>query len=47
MRGILENNQDKLRYPIRVEKWDNKVKSLDYDWYFSKYTWEKTYFFKA
>ena len=24
MREILENNQDKLKYPIRVEKWDNK-----------------------
>jgi hypothetical protein len=23
MREILENNQDKLKYPIRVEKWDN------------------------
>lgn len=24
MREILDKNQDKLRYPIRVEKWDNK-----------------------
>lgn len=48
MREILENNQDKLRYPIRVEKWDNKgeISWLHID--ISPNTHgKKLYFFKA
>lgn len=48
MREILENNQDKLRYPIRVEKWGNKgeISWLHID--ISPNTHgKKLYFFKA
>ena len=48
MREILENNQDKLKYPIRVEKWDNhgEITWLHID--ISPNTkGKKLYFFKA
>ncbi len=47
MREILENNQDKLRYPIRVEKWDNKgeISWLHID--IGNTKGKKLYFFKA
>lgn len=48
MREILENNQDKLKYPIRVEKWDNhgEISWLHID--ISPNTHgQKLYFFKA
>lgn len=47
MREILENNQDKLRYPIRVENEIIKVKSLDYTLIFLQIHMGKTILFKA
>ena len=47
MREILDKNQDKLRYPIRVEKWDNKgeISWLHID--IGNTKGKKLYFFKA
>lgn len=48
MREILEKNQDKLIYPIRVEKWDNKgeISWLHIDTAPNTHG-QKLYFFKA
>lgn len=48
MREILDNNQDKLKIPIRVEKWDNKgeISWLHIDVSPNTHG-QKLYFFKA
>lgn len=49
MREILSKNQDKLVYPIRVEKWDNKgeITWLHIDTNYTPKDNSKLYFFKA
>lgn len=48
MREILDKNQDKLIYPIRVEKWDNhgEISWLHIDTHWNTHG-KQLYFFKA